>query len=502
MIHLSITLKIIKMKKKTLKQYFTDASDIKTLMCQLLGDVTDLSLLEPSVGHGSFLTGLTGNPKVIDAIDIDSEALEVARTQAKNLNARFHHQDFIRIFDEDLLSASHEVCKNYYDAVISNPPYGLYFELAYRRQLKKKYPNFYVRESYGLFFMLSILRLRENGRYVFLIPDTFLTSTSHKPLREFIVSAAAPTHIIRFPSKRFETVNFGYGNLCIIAGHRRKLTPNDSSFWSDIFNNEIPLNIESSQKLTIPATTLIREAITGWNPGILTEDRNDNSNHVLLGDIAECRTGIYTGNNEKYIGFDPARVTRRINGHPIDWCIVKDNELTTQEKQNGIKNGKFYVPMIRGGHRQPFEQPSSAIDWSEESVNFYRTDKKARLQNSQFYFKHGISVPMVSTNRISAAIMNNAVFDQGVVGVFPKDARDIPLLLIYLNSTQASRRIKEITNGSANNSANYLKRLPVPNLTQDQYKTAEDIYNSASKNKSLPQEICDNFIRSLDPLPL
>lgn len=502
MMNLSINLKKSIMKKKTLKQYFTDASDIKSLMCQLLGDVTDLSLLEPSVGHGSFLSGLLGHPKKIDAVDVDSDALEVTRERYGHLNVTLHHKDFIKIFDGDLLSEIDAISETLYDAVISNPPYGLYFDLDYRRQLKKKYPNFYVRESYGLFFMLSILRLKENGRYVFLIPDTFLTSVSHKPLREFIASVAAPSHIIRFPSKRFETVNFAYGNLCIIAGNRKKLEADHSAYWSDIFSDEQHLSLASVLESSVSAKTLIQEISTGWNPGMLGEDKKNTTNHTVLGNLAECRTGIYTGDNERFIGFDPARVTRRINGHPIEWSHVKDDELNVNEKESGIKVGKFYVPMIRGGHRQPFEQPSSAIHWSEESLHFYKTNKKARLQNADFYFRRGISVPMVSTRRISAAIMENAVFDQGVVGIFPKEERDIPFLLLYLNSSLASRRIKEITNGSANNSANYLKRLPVPKLTEDQYNTAAEIYSNARINRSLPQEVCDDFIESIDSLPL
>jgi hypothetical protein len=485
------------MKQKILKQYFTDASEIKNLMCELLGDVTDFSILEPSVGHGSFLSGLLGVPRKIDAVDVDAEALEATQKKFGHMNVTLHHDDFIKIFDGDLFSEQHMICNTLYDAVISNPPYGLYFDLEYRRSLKKKYPNFYVRESYGLFFMLSILRLKENGRYVFLIPDTFLSSVSHKPLRDFISSEAGPTHIIRFPSKRFETVNFAYGNLCIIAGNRKPLTPGKSTFWSDVFQNEKLLTIESASESYIDATTLIEQISTGWNPGLLTEIKSDEASYTSLGEIAECRTGIYTGDNERFIGYDPARVTRRINGHPIQWSQVKNDALSAEEMITGVTTEKFYVPMIRGGHRKPFEEPSSAIDWSISAVDHYKTNKKARLQNASFYFKRGISVPMVSTRRISAAIMEGGVFDQGVVGIFPKDPKDLPFLLIYLNSTLASLKVKEITNGSANNSANYLKRLPVPKLTPAQQKTAEEIYNNALKNKSLPQEVCDKFIESL-----
>lgn len=484
-------------KQKILKQYFTNAHDIKNMMCELLGSVDGLSLLEPSVGHGAFFSGLIGTPKCIDAVDVDGDALKTVYEKFKHLNIDLHHCDFIRIFDNDLLSDSHKVAETTYDAVISNPPYGLYFELEYRRQLKKTYPDFYVRESYGLFFMLSLLRLKENGRYVFLLPDTFLSSVTHTPLRKFIMGHAAPTHIIRFPSSKFETVNFAYGNLCIIAGNKRESSSTDELFWSNIFDKNIALGKEEIENIVVSGLQLSQNISSGWSEASFSTQSDEISDWITLGELAECRTGIYTGDNEKFIGYDPEKVTRRINGHPIRWDCVNEEDLTEKEKEKGISSGKYYVPMIRGGHRQPFDQPSSAINWSEEAVEFYKNNKKSRLQNSKFYFKSGLSMPMVTTRRISAALMNNAVFDQGVVGIFPHQGEDIPSLLIYLNSTEASRRMKEITNGSANNSANYIKRLPVPKFTNEQYKRAEEIYLEATKNKYLPLDICDEFVQSV-----
>jgi hypothetical protein len=96
--------------------------------------------------------------------------------------------------------------------------YGLKFSKEYRKLIKKVLPDVYARESYGLFFYLTLKQLKENGRYVFIMPDTFFTSRNLGYLRKYIVDYAQPTHIIQFKSKRFGSVNFGYGNLCIIAG--------------------------------------------------------------------------------------------------------------------------------------------------------------------------------------------------------------------------------------------------------------------------------------------
>jgi hypothetical protein len=220
-----------------------------------------------------------------------------------------------------------------------------------------------------------------------------------------------------------------------------------------------------------------------------------------LGDIAECRTGIYTGDNERFIGYDPARITRRLNGHSIEWARkVHEEPLTPAQEEAGLQGERCYVPFIRGGHREAFEKTAWAIDWSPEAIEFYRTNKKARLQNSRFYFKAGISVPMVTTKRISAGTMCNAVFDQGVVGVFPNRSNDGAALLLYLNSSLASERMKTLVNGSANNSANYLKRLPVPHFTGEAQERAAYLVRMAAAKVGglLDQAICDEFVEGCE----
>jgi hypothetical protein len=93
--------------------------------------------------------------------------------------------------------------------------------------------------------------------------------------------------------------------------------------------------------------------------------------------------------------------------------------------------------------------------------------------------------------------MKNAIFDQGVVGVFPHRIAEIPALLLYLNSSLASEKMKKIVNGSANNSANYLKRLPVPFLCDEAIQHAAHLVEAARYQGSLAQSICNEFVEGL-----
>lgn len=479
----------------TLKQHYTYAKPINNLMCHLLGDVNQKVVLEPSVGYGALIEGINGNPYRIDVVDVDTDALSGFREKFRQLNSEVFNADFIDIFVGGLQMAKHPILNRYYDAVISNPPYGLYFDLDYRKTIKRAFPNLYARESYGLFFAFAISRLREGGRYVFLIPDTFLSSVNHRPLRQFICEHAAPSHIVRFPSKWFETVNFGYANLCVIAGRKGSLSNMDNVHWLDVFGQDTLCISKLETSLPIAGSRLKAETSTGWSSGLIIKEHQ---NWLPLGDLAECRTGIYTGDNERFIGYDPARVTRRLNGHGIIWNeMLQIGDLTTSERISGLSGTRRYVPLIRGGHRNAFDETAWAIDWSQDAINYYKTDKKARFQNSQFYFKSGLSIPMVSTKRISAALMDGSVFDQGAVGVFPTSPDLRSPLLLYLNSTYASENMKKIVNGSANNSANYLKRLPVPHFSAKNIAEAGKIVIEARKKGHLPGAQCDDFIANL-----
>lgn len=111
------------------------------------------------------------------------------------------------------------------------------------------------------------------------------------------------------------------------------------------------------------------------------------------------------------------------------------------------------------------------MDWSKNSVNNYKIDKKARFQNSRYYFKKGVGVPMVSSTQITASMIDERLFDQSIVGIFPKSnqIKYLNYLLAFFNSPTCNLLIRTI-NPTANNPANYLKKIPLILPTKDQLK--------------------------------
>ena len=83
---------------------------------------------------------------------------------------------------------------------------------------------------------------------------------------------------------------------------------------------------------------------------------------------------------------------------------------------------------------------------------------------------------MVKSSRINAFVMENRVFDQSIVGIFPKDESKFLYLLGFMNSETANKII-HLINPTANNSSNYIKQIP---YKEPDKKTYEKICNLVS----------------------
>ena len=154
---------------------------------------------------------------------------------------------------------------------------------------------------------------------------------------------------------------------------------------------------------------------------------------------------------------------------------------------DGIEGEKHFLPIVKGGNIKFLKPEGWFMNWSKEAVSHYKKDKKARFQNTQYYFKYGIGVPMISSSSITASLIENKLFDQSIVGIFPKDKSLTYYLLAFFNSPTCNMIIRTI-NPSANNPANYIKKIPFVMPSEEQLKfvdsTVKDIIDSIKQTGS------------------
>ena len=175
----------------------------------------------------------------------------------------------------------------------------------------------------------------------------------------------------------------------------------------------------------------------------MTSSRLSGRVSLTLADVAEVRTGFYSGNDRRWLRRASEQVPRSKHFQNVD---TRRCFRGLPRHWMGLIQYQHFVPILRGGAARFVRPTHWYVDWSVEAVKEYRRPGKnpARFQNAQFYFRSGIGVPMVSSGRLTAAMLENRLFDQGIVGIFPKDNALIHFLLGFMNTELATKLLRQI----------------------------------------------------------
>lgn len=484
--------------KDTLCSYYTNSENITSYMADRVGIVDDDVILEPSAGEGIFVDEIVKKKKCvhIDALDIDERAVNILQKKYRNcpmvsvrktdtlFDTELDSYDTMQLWLKQTDVLRHEgpdclgLTDGHYTKVIGNPPYGAWQDYEKRDLLKKKYAGQYVKETYSLFLLRCISVLKMHGRLSFIIPDTFLFLNLHKKLREILLTRTKIDEVLIFPSKFFPGVSFGYSNLSIITLERcekQEAVRNtvriikgfrSSDEFAEVLTEDISLN--HLKVFTLKQGDILNNPQSRF---IMGEDSNVSllsTGTKKLGDVADIVTGFYTGNNKKFI----CVLNESVKGAK-GYSVIDKTKVFDYTANDGIDTEEGYVPYIKSasGRRYLRETDEWFVRWDKNTINFYIADKKARFQNASFYFKTGIGIPMVKSSKIRAFLMKDRVFDQSIVGIFPRKEEDLLYFLALMNSETINRLI-HIINPTANNSSNYVKQLP---YIEPEKETKEEI---------------------------
>ena len=463
---------------KVYQAYYTKSAPIVNYMVNQLSLLPGDKVLEPCGGDGVFIDAILDKTKLVD-IDI----VELNEAAAALLTAKYHDYSNVHVsvadtlLDNDLSLVS--AFGGGYDKIIANPPYGAWQDFAKRDKLRKIFPSLYTKETYSLFLYRCIQLLKEGGTLTFIIPDTFLNLHYHTSLRSFFLTNTKIKELVLFPSDFFPGVNFGYANLAIISlekcGDIETNKDNCFKVIKGFKRVEQLLDIEASNLISLAFTQ--REVLSNPDHAFLINENVDvvntiNQANITIVDIAKCVTGFYSGNDKKFLKVKSVDVRNGKNYEIINPQKVYSGVEEGINWLNGVKSDASFFPIVKGGNVKYLKADNWFMDWSEEAVAHYKNDSKARFQNSTYYFKFGIGIPMVSSSSITAALIENKLFDQSIVGVFPNDNSLVYYLLGFFNSPTCNKLIRTI-NPSANNPANYIKKLPFVPPTKEQKSKVE-----------------------------
>ncbi len=455
--------------KAVYQPYYTKSESIVKYMIDMLDVKNGMRILEPCAGDGVFVDALNSKNLnlSIDIFELDPVAIKILRNKyAAFPNLSIHSGDTLT----DHRLSSYAKVGGVYDRIIANPPYGAWLDYEKRKKLKKLYPDLYVKESYTLFLYRAIQLLKYNGKLVFIIPDTFLNLHMHTKLRKYLLTHTKIVEILIFPSSFFPNVSFGYARLSIITLEKYV---NKTACLSNKFHVILGFkNVDDIGKMQKAGPPYLKtynfkqkDVYSNLDHALfISDDQNImnliNNSKKRIGDIASCVTGIYTGYDKKYlrvISHNFANSKRFLLLNPDKICT---NYLNNNNLLDGLDGKATFIPVVKGAGKERYIKESKwYIDWSSEAVMHYKKDKKARFQNSHYYFRDGIGVSMVKSNGLKAFLLEKRIFDQSVVGVFPLN-QELKYYLLALFNSPTTAKIMNVINPTANNSANYIKKIP------------------------------------------
>lgn len=456
--------------------HYTKSDPILNYMTGILDFKPQDSIFEPCGGDGVFVDKILEKSPLsnICIYELNPTAVDVLRSKYKySKNIRIKETD--TLLDDDVVRGR---CK--FDKIIGNPPYGARNDEAKKIELNRLYADLYTKESYTLFLYACIKCLNENGELSFIIPDTFLSLHRHLEIRRFILTHTTIRELVLFPSSFFPGINFGYANLCIITlskcsdvsmNLRNKIViRTDFAKVDELENCKAGTAREISQEAIYNS---VGSAFMFNSSDELTELINDES-LTKIGDIASCVTGFYSGCDKEYLRPLNSEVKNAKKYQVVDCDTICFGNLSNDEKRNGINSEKCFVPIVKGGNAKYVKPNTWFMNWSTKAINEYRQSKKCRFQNSTFYFKNGIGIPMVRSSKLTGALIDSRLFDQSIVGVFPNDESLVNYMLAFFNSSVCTKLINAI-NPSTNNSANYIKKIPFITPTKEVRKEIEKL---------------------------
>lgn len=190
---------------------------------------------------------------------------------------------------------------------------------------------------------------------------------------------------------------------------------------------------------------------------------------------------------------------RDIFGQGWLYRIVNANEiadvekLTDDEKLNGIKGNKTFVPYDKGdkdGNRWWAPTPYY-IDWSRENVMFLKENsgKKGEgmpvVRNPQFYFREGFcwtNVLNPNARLIKTKLKDRSINDVGSMSLYViVSFLNTKFIICILNSNLLFDYYRTFINYSVNIQINDIRQLPIVIPTPGQLKEFERIFDRAKR---------------------
>ena len=464
-----------------------------------LGTISENHLiLDPCVGPGMFIKILLKKGVRRDQI----HAFDISSEYKNNLMALGIHFE-----QKDTLLSINEKDYNQYDFIIGNPPYlnkSSSYVRENRKELKKIYGEINSHETYSMFIVNSIWRLKEGGKLAFITSDTFLTLRTHQSLRKFILRNCLVNEIILAPQDLFSSQNVNTSPAIIVLtkssknSQREKRLSNPIIAISRLKNEDEYKNPKKVFKFSQESYRTLPFSIfhIDIEPEIIKFfERAPKIVNYMRGYI-----GMHTHNNQKYIAaIEGSYLAKIFERRRIKEGTSKDGYKIIARRKLESLRWKPYLK--RGGAEQYYRPIIEALDWSESARKVYDIPENVPFE------QEGIVISGISSRLAARYMPKGCYWDSNkAIGCIIIDEKiTIEYALGLLNSSLYNYIVKGIINNTNSIQLSGIHTLPIvlpdskTKALVEKYviKIIEQLKYDNMFNYDNEQKIIDNLIFNL-----
>ena len=300
----------------------------------------------------------------------------------------FNEEEIIIDINEELeliesLIKQHIILTNQYETVVTNPPYmgGKGFSPKLKTYVEKNY-----KDSKSDLFAVFIERCNEFTKkncYTSMITmQSWMFLSSFETLRKNIIEKTEIKSLNHLGTRAFSEI--GGEVVSTVAWISKKISPKNEGTYirlvdynnaelkeQEFFNNANYFHAKQKDFEKIPGNP-----IAYWVSDKIREIFEKNQK---LGEIGEAKSGLQTGNNEKFL-----RQWFEISNKKIGYNIKNSEECK-------IKNYKWLPQVKGGGFRKWYGNLDYVVNYENEGQEIKNYEGTGMIKNSQFYFLEGLT---------------------------------------------------------------------------------------------------------------
>lgn len=343
-----------------------------------------------------------------------------------------------------------DILSRKYCITTTNPPYMSKMDGNLKNFVVKNYKD-YSSDLFAVFVKRNFDFTVENGYLGFMTPFVWMFIKSYEKLREYIINNKFISTLVQMEYSAYEEATVP---ICSYVLKNKK--SDELGYYFRLSDFKGGMEVQKQKVL---------EAINNKNCGYFYETSSENfskipgspiaywvsekflngfSENQNLRDISIARSGLSTGNNEKYM---------RLWYEPSALNIAFD--MSSNEEY--IASRKKYVPCNKGGSfRRWFGNNDYIVDWTNPS-----SMHRPRTTYMNLYYKPAITWSAITSGLFNARYYDRGfLFDHAAASLFLNEKKKENYVLGLLNS-KVGQYILSMINPTINTGADVVSKIPI-----------------------------------------